>query len=108
MITFLEILASDLPGSAQLGIAAPFVIALGLVGRWLMAKLDASEKAKDILYEKIVEQVVPALNANAGASKDLIYVAEELRNDLKQLYEKLEEERIEKVRLEAQTRSPSG
>lgn len=102
MIVSAVLLASELPGAVQLGIAAPFVLALGLVGKWLMAKLDASEKAKDGLYDKIVEQVVPALNANAEAAKDLINVAQELRTDLKELRTQLESERIEKVRLEAQ------
>lgn len=96
------VFADDLPGVVQLGIAAPFVLALGLVGKWLMAKLDASEKAKDGLYDKIVEQVVPALNANAEAAKELINVASELRMDFKELRTQLEGERIEKARLEAQ------
>lgn len=52
---------------AQLGIAVPFVIALGFIGKWLIGRLDRAEKDKDTLYERIATEVVPALTRSTEA-----------------------------------------
>jgi membrane protein implicated in regulation of membrane protease activity len=73
-----RLLADTLPWAAQLGFAAPFALALAFVGRWLIRRLEESETAKEAIYEKVIEQVVPALTQ----STDALAEATELLRDL--------------------------
>lgn len=82
----------------QLGIALPFILALGWIGRWLFTNYEQAQKDKDTLYEKIIEQVVPGMTTTVGAAQDLLATSKELR-------EELLVEREARVRLEERLRT---
>jgi hypothetical protein len=56
----------------QLGVAVPFVAALGIVGKWLLNRLDALEQSKVVLYDRIIDEVIPALKQQSEVSVRLI------------------------------------
>lgn len=62
----------------QLGIAGPFVVALGFLGRWLIGRLDRAENEKSALYEKIITDVVPALKTSGDLTEKVIEQQQEL------------------------------
>lgn len=55
------------PWTAQLGFAAPFALALAFVGKWLIRRVEEAEQAKDAIYSKVIDQVVPALTKSTDA-----------------------------------------
>lgn len=74
--------ANDLPWSGQLGIAAPFAVALAFVGKWLIQRLDGETKAKDELYKQIIAEVVPALSEANKTMASVLQALDRLdRND---------------------------
>lgn len=91
------LLGQEIPIPAQLGILVPFLLAFGWLGRWLISRLDKSETAKDALYERIVADIIPAMNASTVASTTMLDLAAELRQELI-------EEKTARVRLEERER----
>ena len=82
---------SDTPTwMVQLGIAVPFVLALGFLGRWLLVRLDRVEGEKNGLYEKIITDVVPALKTSADLGEKVIEQQQELATTRASYVERLE------------------
>lgn len=78
----MHLASGDLSLPAQWAFLAPFLIALGVVGKWLLSRLEASEIERSRLVEKIIDQVIPALDTNAEASRQILQVTKELRDEL--------------------------
>lgn len=75
----------------QLGIAVPFVMALGFMGRWLLIRLDRVEREKNALYDKIISDVVPALKASSDLTEKVIEQQQELAVTRAAYIERLEQ-----------------
>lgn len=75
----------------QLGIAVPFVTALGIVGRWMLVRLDRVEREKSSLYDKIIDDVVPALKSGADLAEKMVDQQQELASTRAAYVERLEQ-----------------
>src|SRR3954467_13821703 len=84
--------ASSIPSwTIQLGIAVPFVLALGFVGRWLISRLDRVENEKNALYEKLINDVVPALKSSTDLAEEMLTTQRALAADRATLISKMED-----------------
>ena len=68
------LLASDVVPSSiiQWGIATPLVMALGFVGKWLVKRLETVEQEKNLLYNKVINDVVPALKSSTDLAEKVL------------------------------------
>src|SRR4051812_42776135 len=74
--------ANSVPSWAvQLGIATPFVMALCFVGKWLINRLDRVESEKSALYEKLIDDVVPALKSSTDLAEEMLKTQQALAAD---------------------------
>src|SRR3954454_317603 len=87
----------------QLGIAVPFVLALGFVGRWLIKRLERVEGEKDALYEKLIDDVVPALKSSTDLAEEMLTTQRALAADRATMVAKMED--LERQRTDLLTRS---
>lgn len=74
----------------QLGIATPFVLALGFIGKWLVGRLDKAEARNQELYDKIIEEVVPALKSSTTLGERTLEQQKELAQDRSALVARME------------------
>lgn len=77
MVLSLLSAAEDFPLPAQLGVLVPFLFALWFILRWLLNKIDTLQTNLDALTAKVIDKAIPALEASAAATKEMIEVARE-------------------------------
>src|SRR3954447_5588487 len=96
--------ASSIPSwTFQLGIAVPFVLALAFVGRWLIARLDRVETEKNALYEKLINDVVPALKSSTDLAEEMLTTQRALAADRATMVAKMDD--LERQRIDLLARS---
>lgn len=65
-----------------LSVAAPFILALGFGGKWVMNKLDKKDEQLASLYDRILNDFTPAIKAAADAQEKTLDFVKELRGEL--------------------------
>lgn len=73
----------------QLAIAAPFIVGIAFIGRWLIKRYDQTEQEKKDLYEKVLNDFLKAINssnsaiiANTEALEETVGVVRDVRQEL--------------------------
>jgi hypothetical protein len=73
--------SATVPWAYQLGVAVPFVMALGVVGKWLLDRLKESDKEKKELYAKVIDEVIPALKSSTDVNQRMLDLSEKTDAD---------------------------